>query len=248
MYGSADPTFTYQVSPALESGDSFTGALDRAPGQNVGLYAITQGTLDNSNYDITYVGADFTITKRAVTVTADAGQSKVYGSADPTFTYQVSPALESGDSFTGALDRAPGQNVGLYAITQGTLDNSNYDITYVGADFAITKRAVTVTADAGQSKVYGQADPTFTYQVSPALESGDSFTGALDRAPGQNVGLYAITQGTLDNSNYDITYVGADFAITQACGDGDRGCWPVEGLRPGGPDVHLPGVAGAGVG
>ena len=320
VYGQADPTFTYQVLPALESGDVFTGALSRAPGENVGTYAITQGDLAlSSNYTLTYVGVDFSITPKSATITADAqtkafgqadpvfthttvgltngdtslatppvcdvagahvavgtypitchdavdpnysitytagtltvtpksvtvtadAQTKVYGQADPTFTYSVAPALESGDVFTGALSRAPGENVGLYAITQGDLAlSSNYSLTYVGADFAITQRAVTVTADAGQSKVYGSADPTFTYQVSPALESGDSFTGALDRAPGQNVGLYAITQGTLDNSNYDITFVGADFAITQACGDGDRGCWSVEGVRRGGPDVHVPG-------
>ncbi|WP_394366658.1 MBG domain-containing protein, partial [Ancylomarina euxinus] len=39
----------------------------------------------------------------------------------------------------------------------------------------ITQKAITVTADAGQTKVYGDADPTFTYTASSALESGDSF-------------------------------------------------------------------------
>ena len=78
--------------------------------------------------------------------------------------------------------------MGLYAITQGDLAlSSNYSLTYVGANLSITPKSVTVTADA-QTKVYGQADPTFTYSVAPALESGDVFTGALSRDPGENVG------------------------------------------------------------
>ena len=145
------------------SGDTLSGVLARDPGENVGSYAISQGTLANSNYTITFVPADFAITAAPVTVTADAGQSKVYGTADPTLTYQ-SVGLVSGDTLSGALGRVPGENVGSYAIGQGTLSSSNYTITFVPADFAITAAPVTVTADAGQSKVYGAADPTLTYQ------------------------------------------------------------------------------------
>ncbi len=56
---------------------------------------------------------------------------------------------------------------------------------------------MTVTADP-QTKTYGEADPALTYQItSGALVNGDSFTGGLVRAPGENVGSYAISQGTL---------------------------------------------------
>src|SRR5678815_405335 len=170
---SANPaSYTYTSVPAvgtvLANLDvvGFTGAQVRAAGENVGLYAITQGSLDNSNYNITYTGANFSITQLAVTVTADAGQTKVYGDANPaSYTYTSVPAvgtvLANLDvvGFTGAQVRAAGENVGLYAITQGSLDNSNYNITYTGANFSITQLAVTVTADAGQTKVYGDANP-----------------------------------------------------------------------------------------
>ena len=226
VYGAADPALTYQVtSGSLASGDSFTGALTRAAGQNVGTYAITQGTLSINNignYNLTYVGANLTITAAPITVTANA-QSKVYGAADPALTYQVtSGSLASGDSFTGALTRAAGQNVGTYAITQGTLtinNIGNYTLTFVGANLTITAAPIAVTANA-QSKVYGAADPALTYQVtSGSLASGDSFTGALTRAAGQNVGTYAITQGTLSINNignYTLTFVGANLTITAA--------------------------------
>ncbi|MWN75529.1 T9SS type A sorting domain-containing protein, partial [Labilibaculum sp. A4] len=218
VYGGADPTFTYTTSATLESGDSFTGALSRATGEDVGSYAITIGTLSaGSNYDLTFVSKAFSITQKEITVTVDAGQTKVYGDADPTFTYTTSATLEIGDSFSGVLSRTSGESVGSYAILQGTLSaGSNYDLTFVSKDFAVTQKQITITADAGQTKVYGDADPTFTYTTSATLESGDSFSGVLSRTSGESVGSYAILQGTLSaGSNYDLTFVSKDFAVTQ---------------------------------
>ena len=110
-------------------------------------------------------------------MTADAGQTKVYGDADPVLTYQVtSGSLASGDAFTGALARTAGEHVAdsPFPITQGTLSlGDNYTLAFIGASFAITPRPVTVTADA-KTKVYGDADPALTYQVtSGTLASGD---------------------------------------------------------------------------
>src|SRR4029079_4571740 len=106
-------------------------------------------------------------------------------------------ALQFSDAFTGALSRDPGENVGAYAITQGSLaiadgnSGDNYDLSFVSNDFSITKRAIEVTADAGQSKVYGDVDPTFTYAVTGgALQFSDAFTGAVSRGPAEDVGAY----------------------------------------------------------
>ncbi|TDE01598.1 MBG domain-containing protein [Flavobacterium hiemivividum] len=209
VYGTVDPSLTYVVSPSLETGDSFTGSLTRAAGENVATYGVSS-TLNNTNYAITYVPADFTITAKAITVTADS-KTKVYGTVDPSLTYVASPSLETGDSFTGSLSRALGSIVGAYGITS-TLSNTNYAITYVPADFTITAKAITVTA-AAKTKVYGTVDPSLTYVVSPSLEAGDSFTGSLSRAAGSNVGAYGITS-TLNNANYAITYVPANLTIT----------------------------------
>jgi hypothetical protein len=217
VYGQSDSVLTYTVTPSLLPGDSFSGSLVRVTGENIGNYAINQGSLSaGSKYLITYVSANFSITPKPITVTADASQTKIYGATDPVFAYSISPSLESGDTFTGALTRVAGENVGTYAITNGTLSaGSNYTITYVGADFAITTKPITVTADASQTKVYGTADSVFTYSVLPGLVSGDTCTGALTRVAGENVGTYAIEQGTLSaGSNYTITYVSKDFAIT----------------------------------
>ncbi len=221
VYGNADPTFSYSItSGSLAFSDTLSGALSRAASENVGSYAINQGSLSaGPNYNLTYVGANFAITSRPVTVTADAGQTKGFGNADPTFTYSItSGSLAFSDAFSGALSRAAGENVGTYAINQGTLAlNGNYTLTYVGANFAITVRPVTVTVTAGQSKVYGNPNPaSYTYSItSGSLAFADTFSGALTRVAGETVGNYAINQGTLSlNSNYALTYVGANFAIT----------------------------------
>ena len=234
VYGDGDPALTYQITAgSLKSGDSITGALTRGAGENVGTYAISQGTLaisdgnSGNNYNLTFVGANLTINKRPITITADA-KSKVYGDADPALTYQItSGSLKSGDSITGSLTRSTGENVGTYAINQGTLaisdgnSSNNYDLTFIGALLTINKRPITITVDV-RSKIYGDADPTLTYQITAgSLKNGDSIIGSLTRAPGENVGTYAISQGTLaisdgnSGTNYDLTFIGAVLTINK---------------------------------
>jgi hypothetical protein len=77
-------------------------------------------------------------------------KAKTYGDSDPALTYQItSGTLAFSDSFSGGLSRAAGEGVGSYAIGQGTLAlNSNYSLSFIGADLTINARAITVTADA----------------------------------------------------------------------------------------------------
>ncbi|SFD99284.1 MBG domain-containing protein [Flavobacterium phragmitis] len=218
VYGENDAALTYSFTPALKSGDAFTGTLSRVSGENIGDYAITKGSLSaGSNYSINYVGEDYTITPKPITVTTNASQTKVYGTTDPTFSYSVSPALVGNDTFTGALSREVGQNIGTYAIKQGNLSaGANYTITFESKDFEITPKEITVTANALQTKVYGDTDPVFTYTSSEALVTGDTFSGSLSRANGENVGTYSYSIGSLTaGSNYVVTLVGSNaFAVT----------------------------------
>ncbi|MCV3908380.1 two-partner secretion system adhesin CdrA [Pseudomonas aeruginosa] len=230
VYGDADPSLTYQVS-GLKNGDSagsiLTGGLNRAAGENVGVYGINQGdlALNSGNYDLSYQGNNLTITKALLNVIADA-KTKVYGDADPALTYQVS-GLKNGDTAGsvlngGGLVRVSGENVGNYAIQQGGLGlvSGNYDLAYQGNNLTITKALLNVIAD-GKTKVYGDADPSLTYQVS-GLKNGDSagsiLTGGLNRDAGENVGVYGINQGglVLTSGNYDLAYQGNDLTITKA--------------------------------
>ncbi len=231
VYGDADPALTYQVS-GLKNGDTAGavlngGSLSRVAGENVGVYGINQGGLGlvSANYDLSYQGNNLTITKALLNVIADA-KTKVYGDADPSLTYQVS-GLKNGDTAGavlngGSLSRVAGENVGVYGINQGdlALNSGNYDLSYQGNNLTITKALLNVIAD-GKTKVYGDADPSLTYQVS-GLKNGDSagsiLTGGLNRDAGENVGVYGINQGglVLTSGNYDLAYQGNDLTITKA--------------------------------
>src|SRR5439155_13185629 len=72
-----------------------------------------------------------TLNKAAVTVTADA-KTKVYGTNDPSLTYHItSGSLVGNDTFSGSLTRDPGDTVGTYNITQGSLAlSSNYTLAF----------------------------------------------------------------------------------------------------------------------
>jgi hypothetical protein len=211
----------------LANGESFTpsGSVSWAfADKNVGADKPLTRTGDyaapSSNYTVAQPTRSATINTKTLTVTADA-KSKAYGAVDPTLSF-ASSGLVSGDALTGNLSRASGTAVGSYAINQGSVSaGSNYAINFTSALFTIAKRAVTITADA-LSKLSGQSDPTLTWRVSAStpLATGDTaqtaFTGSPTRAAGETQGTYAISQGSLDATNYAISFVGANFTVLPA--------------------------------
>jgi MBG domain (YGX type) len=190
--------------------------------------AVSANFAADSGFKASNGSNSLTVNPKQITITPDSGQSKVYGQLDPTLAYTASSPLESGDSYTGKLGRATGENVGNYAINLGTLTaGANYDLklSATPVNFAITARSITVTPDANQSKVYGDADPVLTFHLAAgsSLAFNDTLADATDGAPsraqGENVGTYAIQQGTLTaaaNNNYELHFDanGVTFAIT----------------------------------
>lgn len=210
-YGDADPALTW-TADGLAGRDSLIGKLERAKGENVGTYAIRQGSLSASdNYVLYFNEGLFTIEPRPLTVKAKDA-SALYGDADPDLEYTVE-GLVGPDRLTGRLARKDGDSAGTYPITRGSLAASgNYDLTFEDAVFTILKRDVTITArDA--SKTYGNADPTLTY-TADGLVGLDQPVGALSRSPGEAVGAYAIAQGSLAlSNNYNLTFTGGTLTI-----------------------------------
>ncbi len=230
-YGDPDPTLAGTLSGFLPA-DNVTAAYSRAAGEAVvgSLYAISAvlspaSVLDN--YAINYGTAAFSINARPVTVMPKSGQNKIYGDNDPMLTFAITSGnLIGTDSFSGALSRDSGQNVGLFEIVGGSLTlGSNYSLSVTpGVKFEITPRPITVTAD-NKTKVYGDLDPGLTFTIGGSGlaysdNQSNSFTGTLARATGESVlgGPYAITQGTLtSNSNYKITsFTPGQLTITTA--------------------------------
>lgn len=221
MYGDSNPSLTYTVTGAgLVDGDTLSGALATAAKATSGLgtYEISQGSLANKNYTITYVSGNLSVTPRAITVTAN-DLSRVYGDGNPLLTYTVSGAgLVNGDTLAGALATAADatSGVGKYAIAQGSLANENYAVTFVDGNLSVTPRGITVTAT-DLSRIYGDANPALVYKVTDgALINGDMLSGELATVATttSGVGKYAISQGSLANENYEISYVGGNLSVT----------------------------------
>ncbi len=157
-----------------------------------------------------------TYTPCPITVTVNPNQSKIYGSANPAFTYTSSNVAAT---FTGALNRAPGENVGFYAIGQGTLavTGNKYTIaSFVPANFTINPKTASVTPNAA-NKTYGSVDPALTGTLNGFLPV-DNVTATYSRTLGETVAGRPYTIGAILNpagvlGNYNITYNTANFTI-----------------------------------
>ena len=104
---------------------------------------------------------NFSITKKAVTITPTSGRLKSYGSDDPVLPFANDDGLPA-VAFTGKLSRAPGENVGDYTITLGTLsagNNYTLSLSSTPVTFSIKPANVTITPKSGQNKVYGAKCP-----------------------------------------------------------------------------------------
>ncbi len=211
----------YASDTASITAASFTyGGASPATGNNAGTYTLGLSGITSSNYVLgTVTDSNLTINPYTLAVSADAAD-KNYGATDPALTYTYG-ALQNGDTasvFTGALTRAVGENVGGYAITQGTLDaGSNYTISFTDGLFSISPYILAVTANAA-GKAFRAVDPALTYTYG-ALQNGDDasvFSGALSRAVGEASGTYQINIGTLTaGSNYIINYTSDLFTIAK---------------------------------
>ncbi|MGA1940079.1 MBG domain-containing protein [Arcobacter sp. YIC-310] len=209
VYGQNDSELTYKTD-GLVGNDTLAGSLVRQSGENVGAYTISQGSLANSNYTITFENGTYKITPKAITVSAN-DLEKVYGQKDAQLTYKTD-GLVGNDTLAGSLVRQSGENVGAYTISQGSLANSNYTITFENGTYKITPKAITVSAN-DLEKVYGQKDAQLTYKTD-GLVGNDTLAGSLVRQSGENVGAYTISQGSLANSNYTITFENGTYKIT----------------------------------
>jgi hypothetical protein len=213
----AASSFTYYVG--MGTGGTDLGSIAPTAAGTYTVVAHYAGSADYAAADS--VPATFTIAPQAITVTANP-ETKVYGTTDPALTYQItSGSLAGTDTLTGSLTRAPGENVGSYAIGQGTLTGGpNYNLTFVAANLMVTPATLIVTA--GNLDInHGDAIPTPTYTVSGFVghDTQSVLTGAPAFSTPPNAsgaaGVYPITvtQGTLAATNYVFQLVAGSLTV-----------------------------------
>ena len=222
VYGTADPELEADVDN-LVKGDNIDYAVTRAPGNDVGDYAvIPSGEKDQGNYEVTYKNGKLTITKaETMTLTPELTGK------DAEKTYDSKPlsggakaSVKEGTKITYSTDGGETWSETLPSITDvGTLnvkakaENKNYKDVTVDYTLKVTRKAVTVTAD-NKSKLFGETDPKLTATVAGTLGE-DTIKYDVAREAGENVGKYTITpSGKAEQGNYTVTYVAGTLTIT----------------------------------
>ena len=222
VYGTADPELEADVEN-LVKGEKIDYAVTRAPGNDVGDYAvIPSGEKDQGNYEVTYKNGKLTITKaETMTLTPELTGK------DAEKTYDSKPlsggakaSVKEGTKITYSTDGGETWSETLPSITDvGTLnvkakaENKNYKDVTVDYTLKVTRKAVTVTAE-DKTKVFGEADPKLTAKVAGTL-GNDTVEYTLSRETGEAAGKYEITvKGDKLQGNYTVTYVAGTLTIT----------------------------------
>ncbi|TVP54683.1 MAG: hypothetical protein EA341_00065, partial [Mongoliibacter sp.] len=180
---------------------------------NVGNQEAT-ATITGSNFNTLVLTADLTITPADITGITLEDASFVFDGTVKTI--EITGTLPDGASVSYTDNTQT--NVGTQAAT-ATITGSNFNTLVLSADLVITPADLSIIADEGQSKIFGTADPEFSFTTS-GFVAGDSeevLTGSLARLAGENVGTYPITLGNLSaGDNYQIQFISADFKIFPA--------------------------------
>jgi hypothetical protein len=210
-YGS---TATFTQTDGFASGSLF---LRLASNALAGTYSNQVVALASGSASNSVAIATSTVNPYSITVGAVA-TNKVYGAADPAFTYTNAPLLFS-DSLSGSLGRAAGENVGTYAINQGTLANPNYSISFTGANLTITAAALPNITWSGGSISNSNGVASFSYAYSGVSNNGISTTYSNSLAP-TNAGYYTVvatsTDGNYSGSSTNTYFVAGPVAVSDA--------------------------------
>lgn len=230
VYGTANPanSITYTGFRNSDNAGNITPPSITGPNATasspVGSYPITLAGGSATNYNITTVNGELTITKAPLSAKAD-NKSRVYGAADPAFTITYTGFVAGDNSSTitkpvASTTATATSNVGNYPIDL-TGTTANYDFTFTSGTLSITKAPATIVAE-NKERVYGIANPSLTVAYSGLVNNETA--SVIDTPPTvattalitTGVSTVPITvSGAVDN-NYDFTYVAGSLSITKA--------------------------------
>lgn len=196
-----------------------------AVGERTVTVGFTLGGADAAFYSCDGLTIAATITPKPLIITPSQDQKKVYGGADPSYFTGKVKGLLSGDKLTGRLGRDPGEAVGQYRITQGTLSGGdNYAIEVVETYFTIEPRSINSTEVAltsiANQRYTGkpiQPDVVLRYNGN-ILVKGVDYT--VEYANNQQAGTATVTISGMGNFNGTRT---ANFRILNVSAGTDYG-------------------------
>lgn len=161
------------------------------------------------------------ISKRNIEVVANSFEHTYDGAVPLEKTGYTVKGLEEGATLSFELDlSAFSKDVGEYEISikELTAGTENYLITYVSGTASIVARLLQVISVEGQSKVYGENDPTnFKYTILSQIVEGEEGLISIDiaRVAGEDAGYYDFYVESYTAPNYEINFTSNKFQITK---------------------------------
>ena len=224
LYGDPDPEFSASVEGVIDD-QKIVYTLSR-PGagtdEDPGTYRdaiVPAGKEDQGNYIVSYVPADFTITKNEMAIFA-SGYEGIYDAqphgSDVTVTVKDGTTVEysTDGGKTWTTEPPTITDVGeIPVLVRAT--NPGYNTVEAEVTLKVTPRPVTVTAKDAR-KAEGDPDPEFEATVEGVID-GYKIVYTVGRIQSdETAGLYKgviVPIGDEYQGNYVVTYIPADFII-----------------------------------
>lgn len=229
VYGSANPVFTSKIT-GLVGTDILTVTYNTLVNNfsGVGTYTVSPELNGTAlpNYSVLAVPSLITVTPAPLSVavvTPVGGLTKIYGTANPIFTSQIT-GLVGTDTLTVTYNTAATNitNVGTYNVIPQLAGTAlpNYSLSGVlPSVITITPATLTVTASDSRTKVYGAANPVFASTINGLVGTDNlaiNYTTTANNLSG--VGTYAVntTITSAKLANYNLALTSPALTITPA--------------------------------
>ncbi|MCL2659846.1 MAG: Ig-like domain repeat protein [Acidobacteriaceae bacterium] len=201
-------TFPYAITGQLVNGDSYQAAVTGTPvftttaGSTPGSFPITTTGLTSTNYLLGFVDGTLTVTPDAIGV--DTSVALTASNSTPAYGDSVMlTAIVAPHAATGTVSFYAGTTLlgvatavnGTAALTTSTLpvgvdtitavyngDSSYTSSTSNPVTVTVAKKPLTVTVQ-NSSRAFATANPQFSYVVTGALASGDTYATAVTGTP-----------------------------------------------------------------
>ena len=235
VYGANDPTFKATVTGTVTGDQDKIKYQISRPGvgtdENVATYKdaikVTGDKIQcDGNYTVTYVPANFIITKSGTlnvsgtdyTGTYDAQKHGIAATTNITEGTKISYSIDNGKNWT---DKYPTvTDVKDSCTVKVKAENPNYETATSEYNLTVNAKKVTVTAN-NAYKTYGDKDPKFDATVTGTYNS-DKIEYTVSRTnkdedANKYQGVIAPT-GEKNQGNYTVEYKNGDFTIYKASG------------------------------
>ena len=227
VYGEDDPEFSGSADRLVNSGDlgDITYSRTNKDENDVGVYkdVLIATYTENKNYAVTVVPGTFEITKAGTMVITPTGFNGTYDgqshtvSAVSSITDGTTVEYSTDGGKTWSTTPPTLTNAGELTVTVRAT-NPNYQDAVGTCTLKVNKAALVITTGSGQ-KVFDGTALTNAQASITGLVNGETATVAANGSQtlvGSSSNTYAITWGTANANNYEITERLGSLVVTAA--------------------------------